>query len=70
MAEDQLIAEASKTPRYQGKHVVIAGGEIHILSTKSKTRRKRLLTSLVKKYPKLTPVITFVPKENALILLA
>lgn len=66
--ENQLLAKIAKEPKYQGKQIAILGNQIHVLSTKSKKAREELLISLVKKYPKATPVVAFVPKENAFIL--
>lgn len=66
--EEQLLAQISNSPKYKGRQVAIIGDEIHILSTKSKTTRAQLLSSLVKKYPHKTPLITFVPKDSVLTL--
>lgn len=67
--EDNLIARAYRKPKYRGKEVVTVNNEIHLLSTKNKEARVKLLTSLVKKYPGSTPMITLIPKENTLILI-
>lgn len=67
--KDQLIVSASKNPKYIGKEVVVVGDKLHILSTKNLEVRKRLITSLVKRYPGITPVIAYIPKENTLILI-
>lgn len=66
--EEQMLAQISNNPKYKGKQVIIIGSEVHVLSTKSKTIRAKLLTSLVNKYPDRTPLITFVPKDSVLIL--
>lgn len=68
--EEQLLAQISDNPKYKGKQVVIIGSEVHVLSTKSKETRAKLLTSLVNKYPDRTPLITFVPKNSVLILIS
>lgn len=68
--EEQLLAQISNNPKYKGKQVVIIGDEIRVLSTKSKVTRARLLTSLVKKYPDKTPLITFVSKDSVFILVS
>ena len=67
--EEQLLAQISNNPKYKGKQVVIIGDDVHILSTKSKIARAKLLTSLVNKYPSRIPLITFVPKDSVLILI-
>jgi len=68
--EEQILAQISNNPKYKGKQVIIIGDEVHVLSTKSKNTRAMLLTSLVNKYPSKTPLITFVPKDNVLILIS
>lgn len=67
--EDKLILEASSNPKYKGKQVVVVEKEIHVLTTKSRKERVRLLTSLVKKYPTSTPTIAYIPRDNTLILI-
>jgi len=62
-----LISEVYKNPKYSGKHVIIIGGKIHAKKTGS--AKSKLLEKLIKKYPKETPVLTYVPREDALILL-
>lgn len=66
---NQLLIETVQNPKYKGKQVVIVGNEIRILPTKSKITRVKLLTSLIKKYPQVSPLITYIPKEDTLILL-
>lgn len=62
-----LISEVYKNPKYGGKHVIIIGGKIHARKTGS--AKSKLLEKLVKKYPKEKPIVAYVPKEDALILL-
>jgi len=45
--------------------VVIIGGKIHARKTGS--AKSELLEKLVKKYPKETPVVAYIPKEDTLI---
>lgn len=66
--EDRLLLKASTDPTYKGRQIVVVGNEIHILSTKNKKARAKLLTTLLKKHPKSTPTITLIPKDNTLIL--
>lgn len=67
--EDKLILKASADPKYKGRQIVVVGKEIHVLTTKNKKERAKLLTSLVRKYPTSTPTITYIPKDNTLILI-
>lgn len=67
--EDKLILKASTDLKYKGKQVVVVNGKIHILTTKNRKKRAKLLTSLVKKYPTSTPTIAYIPKDNTLILI-
>jgi len=61
-----LIAEIYKNPKYSGKHVIIIGGKIH--AKKTGAAKSGLLETLIKKYPKETPIVTYIPKEDTLIL--
>lgn len=67
--KNQLLLKAYKDPKLRGKEVVTIDKELHILNTKDKSARVKLLTSLVNKYPQSVPVITFIPKDDTLILL-
>lgn len=60
-----LSGKAAK--RYEGKQVVIIGGEAHILPRSDK-KSKETINSLINKYPNTTPTITFVPKHGTYIL--
>ena len=62
-----LLNLAYSDPRYWGKHVVILGGKI--FSTKTGAASSKLLEKLVRKYPEETPLITYIPKAETLILL-
>ena len=67
--KQQIIASLQRNPKYKGRDILIIGPEVRILSTRSKTARMRTLTTLVKQYPNETPLITFIPKSEILILL-
>lgn len=54
------IMEAYGNPRYQGKMIVAAGGELY--GTKQETRALILYRRLARKYPKETPETTVIPK--------
>ena len=62
-----LISRVYQKPAYQGKHIIIIGGRIY--ATKTGSAKTELLERLLKKYPKDTPVITYIPAEDSLILL-
>ena len=61
-----LSGKAGK--KYEGKQVVIIGGEIYILPKDDKNS-KEILNNLIAKHPKITPIITFVPKHGTYILI-
>lgn len=61
-----LSGKAAK--KYEGKQVVICGGEAYILPTDD-SKSKELLNKLIAKYPKIKPTITFVPKHGTYILI-
>lgn len=64
----KLISRIYQNPAYRGKHIIIIGGRIY--ATKTGSAKTELLERLLKKYPKDTPVITYIPTEDSLILLA
>jgi hypothetical protein len=64
-ATKNLISKVYRNPKYKGKHIIIIGGKIYF--TKSGRAGSELLEKLLKKYPKETPIITYIPKEESLI---
>ena len=62
-----LISKVYKDSRYSGKHVIIIGGEIYAKKTGS--AKSELLEQLIKKYPEETPIVAYIPREDALVLL-
>lgn len=66
--KNQILLKAYKDPKFRGKEVVTISKELHILNTKNKSARTKLLTSLVNKYPRNVPIIAFIPKDDTLIL--
>lgn len=66
MTTEVLISQAFRNPQYQGKHIIVIGGKIH--AQKSGRESAKLLEKLLKKYPKETPSITYIPKADTLIL--
>ena len=65
---DRLIAKVYASPRYQGKQVIIIHGNL-VPRARGAAGTKQLRT-LLKRYPKDTPTIVFVPNADTLILLA
>ena len=61
-----LLNLAYANSKYWGRHIIILAGKI--FSTKTGKEASKLLEILVKKYPKETPTITYIPKADALIL--
>jgi len=65
--QKNLIVQVYKEPKYRGKHVIIIANKI--FTTKTGKAKSELLDKLLKKYPKETPTITYIPKVDSLILL-
>lgn len=63
-----LMTRAYRNPKFSGKHIVVIGGKIY--ATKTGRASSELLEKLLKKYPKETPLITYIPMEDSLILIA
>ena len=53
-------------PKYSGKHVVIIANKV--FTAKTGETINKILDKLEKKYPKEIPEITYIPKEDTLIL--
>lgn len=64
---DILISQTYQDPKYQGKHIIVIAGRI--FATRTGSAQAKLLDKLVKKYPKETPTILYVPKADTLILI-
>ena len=61
-----LIAKAYANPRYRGKRVIIIHGRT--FSSAAGRPGFRTLQALLKRYPRETPTIVYVPKADTLIL--
>jgi len=60
------ILHSDKAPKkYQGKEVVVLGGKIYTFPKDDKKAGK-LLNNLIKKFPGVTPTITFIPKPGTI----
>ncbi|MDQ3008958.1 MAG: hypothetical protein M3Q81_05215 [bacterium] len=60
------VAEAWSNPRYQGKIVVAAGGEVH--GTYDDEKALQLLKKLERKYPDQTPETTIIPQRRVVLI--
>jgi len=60
------LSQAWNNPRYHGKIVVAAGGEVH--GTNDPARAVAMLKKLERKYPGESPVTTVIPKGNMVML--
>lgn len=60
------LNQAWENPRYHGKIIVAAGGEVH--GTYKEERAVQLLKKLEKKYPDETPKTTIIPKGGMMML--
>jgi hypothetical protein len=60
------LEEARTNPRYKGKIVVAAGGEVH--GTYREERAVELYKQLRRKHPSETPVSTVIPKDSIVII--
>ncbi len=54
-------------PKYKGRHIIIIGGKI--FASKTGLTASKMLEELLKKYPRSTPTLTYIPKADTLILL-
>jgi hypothetical protein len=62
-----LLIKIYQNPKYKGKHIITIGEKIY--ATKTGKAKSALLDKLLKKYPKQTPTITYIPKVDSLILI-
>lgn len=66
-SDEKMMFQIMSNPKNRGKYVVTVKDEVY--STKSSQKRGEILEKLINKYPKETPLITYVPKEETLILI-
>ncbi len=64
--KDSLLVKALLNPQYRGKHIVMIKGKIY--TAKSGREASLLFDRLTQKYPRHIPTLTYIPKEDALIL--
>lgn len=65
-ASKKMIEKIFATAKYAGKHVVMIGGKI--FTAKTGEEASRLFNELTKRYKDQPPILTYVPKEDTLIL--
>lgn len=53
-------------PKYQGKHIVAIANKVFTADTGEAANE--LLTKAIKKHPRSTPTITYIPKDQMLVL--
>lgn len=66
MKTSTLMHRAYRDPKYKGKHIIAIAGKIY--ATKTGRASSALLDKLLEKHPKETPVISYIPAEDTLIL--
>lgn len=62
------LSKILSDPKYKGKHVIVVDNKIFSAITGQEA--SRIFKHVVKKYPKKKPTITYVPKEDTLILIS
>jgi len=61
-----FLSKIYKNPKYSGKHIIVIGKKV--FAKKTGAAKSKLLEKLIKKYPKDTPIVSYIPKEDTLIL--
>ena len=63
----KTMAQIMRDPRYyKGKHVIVVAGKV--FTARTGERASDILDMVGQKYPGETPAITYIPKEDTLIL--
>lgn len=65
-ASQNRILKALSNPRYKGRHLVIVKNKV--FSAQTGQQAAKLFKEVTTKYPQEKPTITYVPKEETLIL--
>jgi len=65
--KEKLLQSLYSDPKYAGKYVIVLGDKIH--AHRSGKKHNQALEELLVANPKETPVITYIPKEETLILI-
>lgn len=59
------MTDIFKNPRYRGKHVILAAGQVY--TAKTGEGAAEILRKLRGKYPNITPEVAYLPKAHSLI---
>lgn len=65
-SQASMMVSILSNPRYRGRHIVVVKGKVY--TARSGREANRILNKLEKKYPDETPALTYIPKEDTLIL--
>lgn len=65
-SNNQIMHNVYGNPKYAGKHIVAIGGKIFVANTGEEATK--IFAEQTKKYPKETPLSTYVPSADSLIL--
>ena len=67
LSSKKIIKKIFSTARYAGKHIIMIAGKV--FTAKTEKEASQLFKKLTQKYKGQTPIITYVPKEDTLILI-
>lgn len=67
LKETLLLNKIYRNKFYKGKHVILINGKIY--TARTGLTASKMLETLLEKYPKVSPTITYIPKADTLILL-
>ena len=66
-SSDALLRKVLRTPSYRGKHVILVHGRVY--SASSRAEMSRLFDRAVREFPDETPLLAYVPRVDALVLM-
>lgn len=66
-SDEKIMFQIMADPKYIGKHIVVVKDQVY--ATKTGPQASRVLEKVIKKYPKETPLVAYIPKDDSLILL-
>ena len=65
-SSDALLRNVLRAPAYCGKHVILVHGRVYSASSRAEVRR--LFDRAVREFPGETPLLAYVPRADALVL--
>ncbi len=65
-SSDSLLRKVLRTPSYRGRHVILVHGKIY--SASSRAEMRRLFDKAAKEFPGETPLLAYIPRADALVL--